>query len=105
MAFNIFQVYQYLTIYRWYFALKFEHFRVYLIQYPLKSGGTKYHFEGVKVHGTAPFWKACTNKIVTSHIYCIWTVKGSLSLIGSNDKFLYIKEPTVAFLLVGVLLC
>jgi hypothetical protein len=54
-AFNIFHVYQYFTIYRWYFVLKFVNFRVYLIQYSLKSGGTKYHFRWVKVPGTNPY--------------------------------------------------
>jgi hypothetical protein len=29
--------------------LKFEHFHEYLIQYPLKSGGTKYYFKRVIV--------------------------------------------------------
>jgi hypothetical protein len=41
MAFNIFQVYQYFTIYRRYFLLKFEQFHEYLIQHSLKLGGTK----------------------------------------------------------------
>ena len=57
-TFNIFQVYQYFTIYRRYFVLKFEHFHEYLIhfvQYSLKSGGTKYHFKWVKIHGTASY--------------------------------------------------
>ena len=54
-GFNIFQVYQYFTIYRRYFVLKFEHFHEYLIQYPLKSGGIKEHFKRVKVPGTAPY--------------------------------------------------
>ena len=48
----------YFTIYRWYFILKFEHFHEYLIhfvQYSLKSGGTKYHFKWVKIHGTASY--------------------------------------------------
>ena len=48
-------VYQYFTIYRRYFALKFEHFHEYLVQYSLKSGGIKYHFKLVKVPGTAPY--------------------------------------------------
>ena len=46
MAFNIFQVYQYFTIYRWYFLLKFEQFHEYLMQHSLKSGGTKDHLDG-----------------------------------------------------------
>ena len=54
-AFNIFQVYQYFTIYRWYLLLKFEHLHVYLMQYSLNLGGIKYHFERVKVPGTAPY--------------------------------------------------
>jgi len=55
-AFNIFQVYQYFTIYRSkrYFLLKFEQFHEYLIQHSLKSGGTKDHFKQVKVPGTSP---------------------------------------------------
>jgi len=53
-AFNIFQVYQYFTIYRRYFLLKFEQFHEYLIQHSLKSGGTKDHFRWVKVPGTTP---------------------------------------------------
>ena len=56
-AFNIFKVYQYFTIYRQYFLLKFEH----LIQFSLKSGGTKDHFR--QVPGTAPYWKACYSKL------------------------------------------
>jgi hypothetical protein len=58
-AFNIFQVYQYLnfTIYRWYFKSRLEHFHEYLIQHPLKAGGTKDHCSRVKVPGTAPFWR------------------------------------------------
>jgi hypothetical protein len=32
-TFNIFQVYQYFTIYRWYFVLNFEHFHEYLIKH------------------------------------------------------------------------
>ena len=43
-AFNSFQVYQYFTIYGWYFLLKFEKIREYLIQQSLKPGGTKDHF-------------------------------------------------------------
>jgi hypothetical protein len=35
--------------------LKFEHFHEYLIQYSLKSGGTKDHFRWVKVPGTTPY--------------------------------------------------
>ena len=35
--------------------LKFEHFHEYLIQYPLKSRGTKYYFKRVIVPGTAPY--------------------------------------------------
>jgi len=62
-AFNIYQVYQYSTIYRRYFVLKFEHFYEYLIQCSLKSGGTKYYFEQGKVPGNAPYWKAWK---------CIW---------------------------------
>ena len=55
-AFSIFQVYQYFTIYRQYFALKFEHFHKYLVQYnTIKSGCTKYHFKWVKVPGTATY--------------------------------------------------
>ena len=53
-AFNIFQVYQYFTIYRQYFLLKFYE---YLIQHSLISGGTKHHFRQVKIPGTAPYWK------------------------------------------------
>ena len=48
-AFNIFQVYQYFTINRRYFLLKFEQFHDYFIQYSLKSGGTKDHFRQVKI--------------------------------------------------------
>ena len=58
-VFNIFQVYQYFTIYRQYFFLKFEKFSWYLMQHSLKLGGTNYHFKWVKVSGTAPYWKAC----------------------------------------------
>ena len=54
-AFNIFQVYQYFTIYRWYFSLKFKHFHEYLIQNSLKSGDIKDHFRQVKVPGTTPY--------------------------------------------------
>jgi hypothetical protein len=57
-AFNIFQVYQYFTINRWYFLLIFEHFHEYLMQHSLKSVGTKDHFRWVKVPGTIPYWKA-----------------------------------------------
>ena len=42
MTFNIFQAYQYFTIYRCYFVLKFEYFHIYPTQQSLKSGGTKY---------------------------------------------------------------
>ena len=52
-TFNIFQVYQYFTIYSWYFVLKFE----YLVQYCLKSGDTKYQFKWVKVPGKHPLLK------------------------------------------------
>jgi hypothetical protein len=53
----------------------------YLIQYSLKSGGTKDHFRPVKVTGTAPYWKACVlcqnilfNHIVLKFSYLgIWT--------------------------------
>ena len=55
-AFNIFQVYQYFTIYRQYFFINFHE---YLIQHSLKSGGTKDHFRWVKVPGTTPYWEAC----------------------------------------------
>ena len=47
-------MYQYFTINRWYFLLKFEQFHEYNIQCSLKSGGTKDHFRQVKVPGTAP---------------------------------------------------
>jgi hypothetical protein len=59
--FNIFQVFPYFTIYRRYFALKFEHFHEYVKQYSLKSGGTKYcnHCKRVTVPGTSPYWKTC----------------------------------------------
>ena len=40
--FNIFQVYQYFTIYRWYFFIKiWKKIYEYLIQHYLKSGGTE----------------------------------------------------------------
>jgi hypothetical protein len=55
LLFNIFQVYQYFTIYRWYF-LFLKHLKnchEYLIQHTLKSGGTKDHFRQLKVPGTA----------------------------------------------------
>jgi hypothetical protein len=55
-SFNIFQVYQYFTIYRRCFFLKFEHFA--WISY-LKLGGTNHHFKWVKVSSTTPYWKAC----------------------------------------------
>jgi hypothetical protein len=54
-AFNIFQVYQYLTTYRQYFVLNWNKFHEYLIQHSLKSGGTKHHFRRVKVPGTTPY--------------------------------------------------
>ena len=47
-TFNIFQVYQYFTIYRWYFLFKFINFHEYLVQHSLKSGGTKNHFRQEK---------------------------------------------------------
>jgi hypothetical protein len=65
-AFNIFQVYKYFTIYRRYFVLKFEHFRVYLMQYSLKWGGTKYHCRWVEVPGTASY-KACNVNSTSSY--------------------------------------
>jgi len=46
-AFNIFQVYQYFSIYRWYFLSKFEKIYDYIIQHSLKLGGTKDHFRWV----------------------------------------------------------
>jgi hypothetical protein len=56
MAFNIFQVYQYFTIYRWYFFLKFEQFPWYLVQL-FKIRRYKDHFRRIKVPGTTPYWK------------------------------------------------
>ena len=46
-AFNIFQVHQYFTIYRWYFLLKLKQFHENLIQHSLRSGGTKDYFRQV----------------------------------------------------------
>ena len=61
-AFNIFQVYQYFTIYRWCFFLKFEHFSwISNAQQFLKIGSSSYHFKLVKVPGTFPYWKAYIN--------------------------------------------
>ena len=57
---NIFQVYQYFTIYRQYFLLKFEQYSWISYTTFRKSGGTKDQFRRVKVPGTAPYWKACT---------------------------------------------
>ena len=55
-TFNIFQVYQYFSIYRQYFLLKFEQYsHEYLTQYSLKLGDTKDHFRQVKVPGTVPY--------------------------------------------------
>jgi len=54
-AFNIFRVYQYFTIYRRYFLLKFEQFSLIFIQHSLKAGGIKDHFRQVKVPGTSPY--------------------------------------------------
>ena len=68
-TFNIFQVYEYFFIYRWYFLLKFEQYsHEYLTQYSLKSGGTKDHFRLVKVPGTVPYWKACHWKATLTDI-------------------------------------
>ena len=40
-AFNIFQVYQYFSIYRQYFFIKYEHFAwIYAMQHSLKLRGT-----------------------------------------------------------------
>ena len=48
-AFNIFQVYQYFTVYRWYFFIKiWKKIHEYLIQHSLKSRGIKDHFRWVK---------------------------------------------------------
>ena len=47
---------EYFTIYKRYFLSKFDfYFKEYLMQYSLKSRGTKYHFRWVKVPGTVPF--------------------------------------------------
>ena len=54
-AFNIFQVYQYFTIYRRYFYQNLNNFLEYLIQHSLKSGSTKDHFRQVKLPGTTSY--------------------------------------------------
>jgi len=51
-AFNIFQVYQYFTIYRWYFFFNLEQFSWISCATLFKTGGE------VKVPGTAPYWEA-----------------------------------------------
>jgi hypothetical protein len=51
-----------------------NNFHEYLIQYSLKSGCTKDHFRWVKVPGTAPYWKACSQlyqQIVGNHNYSV----------------------------------
>ena len=61
LAFNIFQVYQFFTIYRQYFFfLNWNNFHEYFKYNTLKSGGSKDHFRQVKVPGTDPHWKSCS---------------------------------------------
>ena len=57
-AFNIFQVYQYFTLYRGYFLFKFEQFSwiSYTTPFKIRTGGTKDHFRQVKEPGTAPLY-------------------------------------------------
>jgi hypothetical protein len=58
-AFNIFQVYQYFTIYRQYFFfIKIGTIFMTILYNPLKSGDTKDNIRRVKVPGTALYWKA-----------------------------------------------
>jgi hypothetical protein len=57
-GFNMFQVYQYFTIYS-IFYWNLNYFHEYLVQHSFKSDGTKDHFRWVKVPGTAPYWEAC----------------------------------------------
>ena len=61
-AFNIFQVYQYFTIYRWYFLLKFEQYL--WISYTTLCKIRRYQrpYRWVKVPDTTPYWKACLCK-------------------------------------------
>ena len=86
-AFNILQVYQYFTIYRWFFSLNLNIFHEYLMQQSLKLGGTNYHFKWVKVPGTTPYWKAwymyiSWKKIVifTCFIWLHWIIKLEIHL-------------------------
>ena len=80
--FNIFQVYQYFTIYRQYFLLKFEQFHEYLIQHSLKSEGTKDHYRQAKVPGTVPYWKANICWILN---FKVWILSTKLSM--NNNEF------------------
>ena len=78
-AFNIFHVYQYFTIYRQYFLLKFEQYSwISYLQHFLKSGGSKDQFRWIKVPGTTPYWNACDLKIyIVSHSIgqaTVWTM-------------------------------
>ena len=56
-ASNIFQVYQYFTICKLCFFLKFENFVWISMQHSLKLEGTNYHFKWVEVPCTAPYCK------------------------------------------------
>ena len=58
--FQGFQVYQYFTVYRRHFFLKFEKcsWISCTVRHSLKSGGTKDHFRQEKIPCTTPYWKA-----------------------------------------------
>jgi hypothetical protein len=72
-TFNIVQVYQYFTIYRQYYSLKFEKFHEYFIQHSLKSRGTKDRFRWVKVPGTVlierPEMLPCLRQYIASMFF------------------------------------
>ena len=57
-TFNIFQVYQYFTIYRQYFFLKFEHFSLIFYATLWYTEVPVTIFKWVKVSGSALYWKA-----------------------------------------------
>ena len=82
-AFDIFYVYQYFTIYRRYFVLKFEH--EYLIQHSLTAGGTKHYLTQVKEPGTTPL-KAGFAKLHVGLVVLVKRMSVLINFLLQNTK-------------------
>ena len=95
--FLFFQVYQYFTIYRRCFLLKFEQFSwiSYTILFKIRRYKcTKDHFSRVKVPGTTPYWTWCVHKmcVFVKKTKCYFLKKLLLWLIMMCIKWMFVEK-------------